>query len=339
MAGPTVRSRIARQSKSYLFSNQARVALGALVFFASGCKREPQARDARFLAKWMEVHFALARSERLSPLVASRIATYGAVALYEGMRRSAPTLRTLAGQLNGLDSLPSPDPARSYDWPIVTITAERTVLDTLLQEGLADTRITIESLADSQVKAREAEGVSPSVSAASITYGLSLAHAITKWAARDGFARTRGLAYMPPKGRRYWVNTSTADQYTPQSLSAASDFVALDNPSAVLDPGAAAERALLMNRPKARAAKGLATINPTRALEPYWGTLRPFALDSGDPCAPAPPAPYSEEQARNSTSRRKRCTPRVGSSPNPSDRPRSIGQTRLVRREPRPVTG
>ncbi len=29
-------------------------------------------------------------------------------------------------------------------------------------------------------------------------------------------------------------------------------------------------------------------------LEPYWGTLRSFALDGGDACQPAPPVPYSE---------------------------------------------
>ncbi len=271
-------------------------AITLIAILATACRRdELPETDARFLAKWMEVHFALARSERLSPLVASRIAAYGAVTLYEGMYRGTPTLRSLAGQLNGLDSLPSPDSARKYDWPIVTITAERMVLDALLKEGLAGTRIAIEAVADSQVSARIAQGVSRDVVAASVKYGSTLAAAIIEWAARDGFARTRGLAYSPPRGRRYWVNTSTADQYTPQSLSAASDFVALDNPSAMMDPGAAAERALLMNRPRLRVSKTITSINPTRALEPHWGSIRPFVLKTGDDCAPEPPVPYSEK--------------------------------------------
>jgi hypothetical protein len=33
----------------------------------------------------------------------------------------------------------------------------------------------------------------------------------------------------------------------------------------------------------------------TNPLEPYWGALRPFALDTPDACKPAPPAEYSEE--------------------------------------------
>ncbi|HSL85220.1 MAG TPA: phosphoesterase, partial [Thermoanaerobaculia bacterium] len=32
-------------------------------------------------------------------------------------------------------------------------------------------------------------------------------------------------------------------------------------------------------------------------LEPYWGTLRTFALGSSADCAPAPPVPYSEDPA------------------------------------------
>lgn len=34
--------------------------------------------------------------------------------------------------------------------------------------------------------------------------------------------------------------------------------------------------------------------NP-QPLEPYWGTLRTFALPSADACAPPPPTPYSED--------------------------------------------
>jgi len=243
----------------------------------------------------MQVHFALARSERLSPLVASRIAAYGAVALYEGMLGGSPSLRSLAGQLNGLDSLPAPARGQKYDWPIVAISAERDVLAALLSEGFANTRLSIEAVADSQITSRVSAGISSTVRDASVAYGSSLAAAIIGWAAKDGFSPTRGLAYAPPAGRQYWVNTSTPDQYIPQSLSAASDFVALDNPAAVIDPGSSSERALLMNRPRIRGTKALTAINPTRALEPHWGTLRPFVLASGDQCAPPAPAPYSEE--------------------------------------------
>jgi hypothetical protein len=32
-----------------------------------------------------------------------------------------------------------------------------------------------------------------------------------------------------------------------------------------------------------------------RALQPYWGTNRPFVLGSGETCSPGPPPPYSED--------------------------------------------
>ncbi len=264
-----------------------------LVAASLGCAEAPKP-DARFLAKWMEVHFALARSERLSPLVASRIAAYGAVALYEGMVHGSDSLESLAGQLNGLDSLPQPAPRTDYDWPTVAISAERTVLESLLADAFANTRIAIGAVADSQLSARKASGLHADAFLSSAQYGSAIGKGILEWAAKDGFARTRAIPYKPPTGRQFWVNTFTPDQFVPQSLSAASDFVALDNPAAVLEPGSASERTLLMNRPRLKTARTLASINPTRALEPHWGSIRPFALRSSDECAARAPFPYSE---------------------------------------------
>ena len=44
------------------------------------------------------------------------------------------------------------------------------------------------------------------------------------------------------------------------------------------------------------------------ALQPYWGTNRPFALSSGATCAPPPPLPYSEVPGRASTRTRTTAT-------------------------------
>jgi hypothetical protein len=71
----------------------------------------------------MRNYYGLIRAERISPPVASRVLAYAAVGLYEGLATGSPELRSLAGQLNGLDSLPHPDPNRRYD-PVLVAQAD-----------------------------------------------------------------------------------------------------------------------------------------------------------------------------------------------------------------------
>ena len=71
--------------------------------------------------RWLDT-LSFVRSERLGPTVAARISAYGSLALYEGYAADGRSpLRSLAGQLNGLASLPratddspthSPGPSR-----------------------------------------------------------------------------------------------------------------------------------------------------------------------------------------------------------------------------------
>src|SRR5687767_7040985 len=49
-----------------------------------------------------------------SPPVASRIYTYMSVAGYEAARHFDPKFQSLAGQLNGLEKTPEPEPGQEY---------------------------------------------------------------------------------------------------------------------------------------------------------------------------------------------------------------------------------
>jgi hypothetical protein len=237
----------------------------------------------------MRNYYGIIRAERVSPPVASRILAYASVALHEGLAASSPSLKSLAGRLNGLDSLPRPEPGKQYDPVLIAVAAERTVLDTLFVEGIPATSAALATLSDSLEQARMALGVSATVQTNSRALGQRIGTAILAWAARDGFDTIRTRPFKPMTGEQYWVNDSRADEYTPQNLTAVSDFVSLKNPAASLQGGAASERALAVTRPKASDIRTLKAVNPTGATEPWWGTLRPFALDSADECrAPAP---------------------------------------------------
>ncbi len=257
-----------------------------------GCSRPLPPDDPRMIAEWMQNYYGLIRAERVSPPVASRLMAYASVALYEGLVVGTPSLRSLASQLNGLDSLPGPQAGKRYDATLTAIAAERTVLDTLFREGLPATRAALATIADSLVTARRALAIPAGVQRDSDELGRRIGLAVLAWAGADGFDTTRTRPWKPPVGARYWINDTPGDQFMSQSLSPATDFVALDNPSASLHPGAASERGLVVNRPKASDIKTLKAVNPTGATEPWWGILRPFALRETNECPAPPPAAY-----------------------------------------------
>lgn len=269
---------------------------GALVAAVASCARPLPPSDPRMVAEWMQNYYGLIRAERISPPVATRVLAYAAVALYEGLAAGTPSLRSLAGQLNGLDSLPRPASGELHDPTLVAIAAERTVLDSLFAEGLPATRAALAGLVDSLTAARAALGIPEDVQRRSADLGVRIGTAILAWAAADGFDSSRTRPWKPPEGPQYWVNDTRADEFVPQNLSAASDFVALDNPAASLRPGAASERGLVVNRPKATNIRTLKAVNPTGATEPWWGSLRPFVLRTADECPAPPPVAYSSQR-------------------------------------------
>jgi hypothetical protein len=268
-----------------------------VVLLAPSCSRSLPPTDPRLVSEWMHNYYGLVRAERISPPVASRVTAYGAIALYEGLASTTPSLHSLAGRINGLDSLPKAQPGKRYDPTLVALASQKIVLDTLFAEGLPSTRAAIATLTDSLVGARMALDIPTDVQSQSTELGTRIGAVILAWAAQDGMDKTRTMAaWTPHPGPQYWLNDTPENDYVPQNLSAASDLVALDNPTASFRPGSSSDRSLVVNRPKSTSIKTLKGVNPAGATEPYWGTLRPFALKTPDECAPPAPLPFSGDK-------------------------------------------
>ena len=261
----------------------------------AACARERRPVDPQLVSQWLRTSLAFVRSERLGPPIAARISAYSAVALYEGYASDSRTsLRSLAGQLNGLTTLPTAPDGDALDGPIVAAEAERVVLDSLFRDGMPGTRRTIDSLARAQVSAREGAGVNATDRARALEHGRALAQAILAWAATDSFFATRGRTWVPAAKREAWTNTANVAQFVPQTLSGQSDFVQLTNPNIHEDVERATAKGTFTNRPKPEGKTTLPAFNPTNPTEPYWGHLRTFVIADGDECAPPPPSAYSE---------------------------------------------
>jgi hypothetical protein len=267
------------------------------VFVTAGCSGARVPSDPQFVSQWLRASLAFVRSERLGPPVAARVSAYSAIAMYEGYASDPrSSLRSLAGQLNGLATLPGVVPGDlPLDGPIVAAEAERVVADSLFRDGLPSTRRTIDSLAKAQVTARQAAGVGATARDRSLAHGRALGGAILAWAATDSFFATRGRPWTPPTTRGQWANTANVSQFVPQTLSGQSDLVQLNNPNVHVDVERATAKGDFTNRPKAEGATTLPSFNPLKPTEPWWGNLRTFVLTDGDECAAPPPPAYSEK--------------------------------------------
>lgn len=208
---------------------------------------------ATFARQWMVNLANSVKGDKISPPVAARTYSYGAIALYESVVHGMPGYQSLAGQLNGLSALPEPVPGVEYDWPTVMAATMATFVpamyvwpERLFFEMTTMTQASLTSLGPMQIGFRQVDGVSPQVIADSVAYGEALGGALAGWAASDGYAEARYKGYISPEGPQYWVPTGFSD----------TDKV----------------------------------MNP---LEPWFGSVRPLVLTTGDECAPPAPVAFS----------------------------------------------
>ncbi len=264
--------------------------IGALL---AGCARVPET-DPRMVSEWMHTLYGVVRSERIGPPVASRMLGYLSIALHEGLAAATPGMPSLAGVVNGIPELPKAEPGLEYDPTLVAVEAERAVLDSFLVTALPSTRATVGGLADSLTAARVGLGLDAATVDRSLELGRRIGHAIFAASRTDGFAGTRGRPYAPPSGPGLWYNDAPGVLYAAQSISGVTDFVGLDNPANVLRPGAASDRALVLDRPKA-GNPNLPALNIAGVTEPYWNEVRPFMLRTWNECPLDPPPSYDTD--------------------------------------------
>jgi hypothetical protein len=143
--------------------------------------------------------------EGLTPTNAARVYAYCAIAMYEAVAPVAD-LRSLAGQVTGLGSLPKPPPGR-LDLPCALSASVAAVAGALFA-GAADTsKGLLTRELDAQVAARRAAGVPAGVVKASLAHGRRVGEALTTWIAGDGYASIVGRGYTPPVGPDKWEPT------------------------------------------------------------------------------------------------------------------------------------
>ena len=196
------------------------IAAAALLFQISAIAHsaiKPSAKDpADALHSWYSLVIELIRhTATYSPPVASRALAYLGVTAWEATVSGNPQLKSLAGQLNGLQPLPSREAGKAYDETIVLSTAlEMSIKDFFWNTGPTGQRAYAafaKALTADAVKDKPADVVERST-----VYGKLIAATIFEWSKSDGGAVIENmgfpLEYKLTRGPDHWVPTSTNQQ-------------------------------------------------------------------------------------------------------------------------------
>lgn len=121
-----------------------------------------------------------------TPTYASRTAGYIGLTMYESVVHGYPEYNSLAGQLNGLDQLPQPEPDAAYDWVLAFNAATHTILRGVYNQTSDENKMKVDSLRDAVRRSFAAQIDDLAVIERSVAYGEAVGNAIFEWSKTDG---------------------------------------------------------------------------------------------------------------------------------------------------------
>jgi len=166
------------------------------------------------LGDWFEQLTAISKLTGTSAPELSRIYAYASIAFYEGYVNSDPTMRTLEGQLAGLENLPRPTSDAVFNHGVVAEAAMAEVLSHAFQGAGSFTLNVIRSTYQNHENRYRDLGVQPPIIERSKTLGKELGQVIIAWMDADGIDEVLNCDWPGFTGQNSW-------QPTPPSNAAA----------------------------------------------------------------------------------------------------------------------
>jgi hypothetical protein len=176
--------------------------------FLLSCKKDnsnfqKEVSNPAFLHRTLDKYTEIIVHDIFSPPVASRNYVYPIIAAYEAGRHSDPTSKSLAGQLNGLTSVPSPDPSVKVSYELAALKA---MLVTCKKFIFSETDLL--TYEQGIMKEIEAINVPKDVLKNSLVYGEQVAKHIMAWADKDNYKQSRSF-------QKYNVDSDQKQRWRP----------------------------------------------------------------------------------------------------------------------------
>jgi hypothetical protein len=180
----------------------------------AGAEGRPAPQE--ILRDWYHLMNELVRhTATYSPPVASRSFGYLGVTAFEAAVGGSDRLVSLAGQLNGLDSVPAREPGAVYDETVI-ISAAMSDAIVYYFGNTGPTGQRAIKAAQTKWRARVVDGVADDVVARSEAFGKAIAASIHAWSQDDGAAVIANMGFPEewdlPRGDDKWVPTSAVRQ-------------------------------------------------------------------------------------------------------------------------------
>lgn len=180
--------------------------VSALCIPITGLPAAQRAKDENNDAAWLHAAqyelLNLIRHDVFSAPAASRVYTYASLACYETLRLNAPGYPSIAGRLNGFDSLPYISQKIAYDHVLAALVAFWKTAEALV---FSDDTV---ALRLQQLLQQWSEHYGASTTEGSLHVGTIMADWMLKRAAADGFAEIRKMKrYQVRQGDGNWTPT------------------------------------------------------------------------------------------------------------------------------------
>ncbi|MBU2974700.1 vanadium-dependent haloperoxidase [Zobellia sp. B3R18] len=120
-----------------------------------------------------------------SPTFASRGFAYIGLTMYESIVNGYTSHQSLAGQLDGLTTLPKPEETADYDWGLSLNAAQADILRNIYVQTSDENKLKIDSL-ESAIYEQFSKTLSNETAQQSVAYGKAVASAIFEWSKTDG---------------------------------------------------------------------------------------------------------------------------------------------------------
>jgi membrane-associated phospholipid phosphatase len=145
-----------------------------------------------------------------TPPIAARSFGYAGVTVYESLVGEMPLYHSLAGQLNGLTSLPLRQYGNSYSAILTANTALARIIKNLFQNASRDNLIRIDSLETANNHLHTGQ-FSEEILERSRNFGYAVADAVFNWSLTGGghqaFLNNFPSGYLAPTGIDKWIPT------------------------------------------------------------------------------------------------------------------------------------
>lgn len=158
--------------------------------FMGACTSSPPAQplaDHEIAAGWAEMALFITKNTPAnSPTYASRCFGYIGLTMYESIVPGYPSYNSLAGQLNGLEKLPQPDPNTAYDWQLSLNAGQADILRSIYNQTSDENKAKIDSLERTVLESISSRINDKALVERSVAFGRSVAQSIFEWSKTDG---------------------------------------------------------------------------------------------------------------------------------------------------------